>query len=120
MNPNRLESSVKRGGDFLDKNYSKNIVLYTGCDYGSYLEYLGFHPYTDTRAEVYTKKGNKKQDIFMEAVNFEKYCYNFKDLMSKYKFTHMIVNKKSCLYYYLKDDNTKIIFKDKDYVIFEL
>ena len=120
LNPSRLESGVKRGGDFLNKNYSKDIIIYTNLDYGSYIEYLGFHSYYDTRAEVFTKKANKKEDIFREAMSVEYYCMNYKEFINKYKFTLMIVNKKTCLYYYLKNNNNKIIFKDKEYVIFEL
>ena len=119
LNPNRLVSGVKKGGDFLNKNYDKNIVVYTNLDYGSYIEYLGFHSYFDTRAEVFLKKANKKEDIFLEAMSIEKYCFNYEDFIEKYKFTHMVVNKRTCLYQLLKD-NTKIIFKDKEYVIFEL
>lgn len=121
INPNRLESAVKKGGDYLKENYDpNNIVVYTNLDYGSYIEYLGFHSYFDTRAEVFLKKANKKEDIFLEAMSVEKYCLNYKDFIKKYKFTHMVVYKKTCLYYYLKNDNVKIIFKDKEYVIFEL
>ena len=120
LNTNRLISSVKNGGDFLKEHYDENIVLYTDLDYGSYVEYLGFHSYFDTRAEVFMKKANKKQDIFLEMVNIETNCINYQNFIEKYNFTHMIVNKDSCLYYYLNADNTKIIFKDKEYVIFEL
>ena len=120
LNTNRLESRVKNGGDFLDKNYSKDIVIYNSLNYGSYLEYLGFHSYYDSRAEVFTKKANKKEDIYKEVMFIETYCINYKDFINKYKFTHMIVNKNSCLYDNLKKDNIKIIFKDKEYVIFEL
>ena len=120
LNPNRLESEVKKGGDYLDKNYNKDIVVYTNFNYGSYIEYLGFHSYFDTRAEVFTKKANKKEDIFREAMMIEEYCVNYKEFINKYKFTHMIVNKNACLYEQLKRENIKIIFKDKKYVIFEL
>lgn len=120
FNTYRLESGVKKGGDFLKENYDQNIVVYTNLDYGSYIEYLGFHSYFDTRAEVFLKKANKKEDIFLEAMDIEKKCINYKEFIKKYQFTHMIVYKNSCLYHYLKKDKIKIIFNDKEYAIFEL
>lgn len=120
FNTNRLESRVKRGGDYLNDNYDHDIVVYTNLDYGSYIEYLGFHSYFDTRAEVFLKKANKKKEIFLEAMKIEKTCIDYKKFIKKYNFTHMVVYKKTCLYYYLKNDNTKIVFDDKKYVIFEL
>ncbi len=120
LNPNRLESRVKNGGDFLKDHYDKDLIIYTSLDYGSYVEYLGFHSFFDTRAEVFLKKANKKEDIFKEAMRIETTCINYKDFINKYKFTHMIVCKNACLYYYLKKENIKIIYKDKEYVIFEL
>lgn len=120
FNNYRLNSKVKNGGDFLKENYDQNIVVYTGLDYGSYIEYLGFHSYFDTRAEVFLKKANKKEEIFLEAMNIEHYCINYRDFIKKYKFTHMVVHKNACLYYYLKKDNVKIIFDDEEYAIFEL
>ena len=120
LHPMRLESRVEKGGKYLDKHYPKDIIIYTNLDYGSYIEYLGFHSYFDTRAEVFTKKANKKKEIFREAVGIEKTCNNYKEFIDKYKFTHLVVNKKSCLYYYLKKDKIKIIFNDKEYAIFEI
>lgn len=64
FHPSRLESEVKNGGDYLKNNYNQDIVVYTNLDYGSYIEYLGFHSYFDTRAEVFLKKANKKKKIF--------------------------------------------------------
>lgn len=120
LNSNRLESGVKKGGDFLNKNYPKDIIVYTNFDYGSYIEYLGFHSYFDTRAEVFTKKANRKKEIFREAMSIEYFCTNYKDFIERYKFTHLIVYKKSCLYKNLKQDKIKVIFDEKEYAIFEI
>ena len=120
FNTNRLESSVKKGGDYLNKHYPKNIIVYTNLDYGSYIEYLGFHAYIDTRAEVFTKKANKKKEIFREAMRIEYLCTNYKEFIERYKFTHLVVYKKTCLYNNLKKDKIKIIFNDKKYAIFEI
>jgi hypothetical protein len=120
LNPNRLESEARKGGEFLLENYDKDIVLYINYDYGSYLEFLGFKCYSDTRAEVFTKKGNRKKDLFTEAYIMQRTCNNYKEFLKYYNFTHLVVHKETCLYQYLIRDKTKIIFKDKEYVIFEL
>ena len=98
----------------------KENNVYTNFDYGSYIEYLGFHSYFDTRAEVFTKKANKKKEIFREAMSIEYFCTNYKDFIEKYKFTHLIVYKKTCLYKNLKQDKIKVIFNEKEYAIFEI
>ena len=120
FNTNRLESGVKKGGDYLNKHYPKDIIIYTSLDYGSYIEYLGFHSYFDTRAEVFTKKANKKKEVYREAIGIEDCCTNYKEFIEKYKFTHLVVYKKTCLYNNLKKDKIKIIFNDKKYAIFEI
>lgn len=121
LNTNRLVSDVYKGGEFLKNNYNtEDLVIYTGFDYGSYIEYLGFHSYFDTRAEVFLKKANKKENIFPEAVKIQESCNRYQDFIKKYQFTHMIVRKKSCLCRNLKKDHVKIVFQDEDFVIFEL
>ncbi len=119
FNTNRLLTLSKGAGDYLNKTYNKSIVLYANINTGSYFEYLGFHPYFDTRAEVYTKKANKKEDLFTEAMLINESCYNYRDFMKKYNFTHLVVYRDNCLYNYLKNDEYKIIYEDKYYAIFE-
>ena len=120
FHPNRLTSSVYQGGEYLKTHYDKDIVLYTPFGYGSYVEYLGYHSYMDTRAEVFLKKANHQEDIFIEAMNMEKTCMNYREFIQKYQFDVMMVGKNSCFYYYLKQDHQKIVFEDHDYVIFEI
>lgn len=47
------------------------------------------------------------------------YCYDYKDFIKKYNFTHFVLNKGSCLYNNLKKDNYNLIYEDKFYAIFE-
>ena len=120
FNKNRLISHVHDGGIYLKNNYNTNIVLYSGFDYGSYLEYLGFHPYFDTRAEAYLKKTNKKEDIFREQMMVQEGRVDYDKFIDKYKFTHFVVYNKSYINYYLKNNsNYKVIYKKKKYSIYE-
>ena len=119
INKNRLVSDINDGGNYLKKHYKNDIIVYTDFDYGSYLEYLGFHPYFDTRAEVFTKKANKKEDIFTEAMEVQEGKYNIDIFINKYKFTHFVVSNDSYMYVYLNNRSTKRIYEGSDYTIFE-
>ena len=60
-------NELKPGIDYLEKNYDlRSVVLYTNYNNGSYAEYRGLKPYIDTRAEVFLKSNNHKEDIMME------------------------------------------------------
>ena len=119
LNNDRLVSNVNGGARYLKKHYGTNIVLYSGLDYGSYLEYLGFHPYFDTRAEAFLKKTNKKEDIFREQMMVQDGIVDYDKFIDKYKFTHFVVYNKSYLNYYLKKNSSyKVIYKKKKYTIY--
>ena len=120
LNKDRLTSRVDKGGKYLKKHYNTNIILYTNFDYGSYLEYLGFHPYFDTRAEAFLKKTNKKEDIFHEQMKVQNGNIDYEKFIKKYKFTHFVIYNKANFYSYLKGNNKyKEIFREKEYSIFE-
>ena len=46
------------------------IKLYTDYSDGSIFEYHGYKPYIDSRAEVFLKKMNHKENILKEYLNF--------------------------------------------------
>ena len=103
MNSFRLVSSVQKSGDYLLEHYSdSSIVLYSEFDFGSYLEYIGYHPYIDTRAEVLNG-----------TIDFNKF-------IDKYHFTHFITYKNSYIGRYLKSNSSfKEVFRDKNIIIYE-
>ena len=118
---NKLTSIVYKEANYIKNNYSKDVVLYTTFNEGSYCEYIGLHPYIDTRAEVFLKKENRKKDYFRE---FIKTYYGYKSpkyIIKKYKFTHFIVEKESHMYNYLnkQDKYIKKVFS-KDFAVFIL
>lgn len=114
-------NELEKGIDVLLKNNkAEDIVLYTNYNDGSYAEYRGLKPYIDTRAEVFLKSNNKKEDIMKEYYFISNGVMDDKEFVNKYHFTHLIVSKTDNLYDYLsKDKSYKVIYKGKKYKIFE-
>lgn len=88
-------------------NYDKDkVVLYTGFDTGGYAEFMGLKSYFDGRAELYFKRFNEKEDIFMEAMDIEsKTGFDFDKFVKKYNFTHIIVYDFSFFNMYLEKND---------------
>lgn len=119
--PKNNTSNLKDGIDYLLKvNKDKNVKIYAGFNYGSYLEYRGLHPYIDSRAEVYFSSINKKFDYFSE---YKQLCDGYiepKDFLDKYKFKYLVVNKGERLTKYLiQSGQYTSIYEGDEYIIFE-
>ena len=112
---------LDKGVNYLLKNNKKeDIVLYTGYDNGSYPEYRGIKAYMDTRAEVFLKSNNKKEDVFKEYYYLTYGLLDYDSFLEKYKFTHLLISKKERLYYIISVNKSyKKIFNTKKYSIFE-
>ena len=113
--------TVNKMVDYLDTHAKKDkVVLYNNYDDGPYFEYNGYKVYMDTRAEVFLKKNNKKEDIFTEYYNVTLGTTNFEKFVNKYNFTHLVVFKGTALDYYLKNSKDyKLVFKQKDRNMYE-
>ena len=105
---------------------TKDVTIYTNFLDGGYLEYKGFKPYLDPRADVFVKDNNKKFDLLDEAFGLNTRS-NIKRFVRKYNFDYYIVSPEldSYLYNYLKDEmNDKYeqlyrSFGDNDRVLFK-
>lgn len=80
------------------------IKVYTGYNDGGLLQFEGIPTYIDTRAEVYLKVINQKEDIFKEYYNLQTGQLHYKLFLEKYHFTHVITNKSDILRTYLNED----------------
>lgn len=110
-----LKNTNQKYIDYLDKYASKDIKLYADYNNGSYFEYSGYHPYMDSRAEIFIKKNNGKEDIFDEACKVKKGTINYKKFLQKYDFDYIIVEDDDSLYYYLKkDESYQVVLKEKN------
>ena len=107
---------------YLDTYADKDIKLYTDYSYGSIFEYNGYKPYLDTRAEVFTKKMNGKEDILDEYIRFN-LDESFRDeFIKKYDFDYYAIQVHytelvNYLINYEEIDYELILSSDKFYLV---
>lgn len=107
--------------DFIYENEDiEDITLYTGFNEGSLVQFRGIPTYIDPRAEVYFKKHNKKDEIFDEYFELRFGKSYYKDILDKYNFTHLLVEKGKMLEIYLnRDVDYKMIYENQKYILFK-
>ena len=117
-----FESETKPVIDFLlAENSPKDIRLWTEFAVGTYAEYCDIPCYIDARAEIFLESNNLKEDIFKEYTGVEMGAITYRQIQSKYHFTHFMVNSDSLLYYYLMEDKDyKLIFEHGRYRLFRV
>lgn len=77
---------------YFEKNkISKDIKLYTDYSDGSIFEYHGYKPYIDSRAEVFLKKMNHKENILKEYLNFNLDEKTRDKFIKKYDFDYYVI-----------------------------
>ena len=106
---------------YLNKNTNKkNVRIFTYFNDGPYLEYNGYKVYMDTRAEVFLKKNNHKEEIFNEYYKVLIGDINYDKFIDKYSFTHLLVHKDTNIYDYIKKNNNyKLVYHKKDLYLYE-
>lgn len=108
----KMENTI----NYIIDNYNKDdVILYVGFNTGGYAEYRGLKPYIDPRAELFFKKFNGKEDIFVEAFSIESDInFDFDKFVKKYDFTHIIVYNFSYFKMYLDDcEDYELVFTDE-------
>lgn len=107
--------------DYIYKNEDiSEVILYTGFNEGSLVQFRGIPSYIDPRAEVYFKRHNNGEDIFNEYFDLRDGNVYYKDILDKYGFTHLIVPKVESLSTYLqKDSNYAIVYENDKYYLFK-
>lgn len=110
-----LENGNKEIADYLDKNASKSIRLYTNFNDGSYYEFRNYKPYIDSRAEVYLKVNNKSDDVFLEYYDLINGNLDVDKFIKKYNFNYFVVSKNEYFNKYLSsNDNYELILSIND------
>jgi hypothetical protein len=107
--------------DYIYENENiSEVVLYTGFNEGSLVQFRGLPSYIDPRAEVYFIKHNNKEDIFNEYFDLVDGKVYYKDILDKYGFTHLIVTKVEALSTYLhKDSDYAAVYENEGYYLFK-
>ncbi len=77
------------------KTEKDEIILYAGFNYGQYMEFKGYHPYIDGRAELFLEKNNGEFDYFSEHMDVKNGREYYKDFLDKYGFNYIIVDKET-------------------------
>ncbi|MCI6354011.1 hypothetical protein [Eubacterium coprostanoligenes] len=111
-------------GDFL-ADYDGNpdgVKVFNVGDEGSYLEFLGFKAYNDTRAEVFSDKINNKENSLKKVILFEMEKAPYTEYIYKYDYKYIVVYnfyKKQCSAMN-KDENLKKIYTNRLYNVYEI
>lgn len=91
--------------------YRQNLKVYTGFNDGGYLEFRGYHPYLDPRAEVFIDKNNHKENILKEWEELESGEIENKDFLDKYNFDYLVISSYELgRFYNLHEDNYELIY----------
>ena len=97
------------------------VILYTNFNDGQYLEFNGYHPYIDGRAEVFYADNNQEYDYFEEYLSLYDGGFYYRDFADKYHFNCLILDKSLDSYMYLsmlRDSDFVLIYDSSDVVLF--
>ena len=96
------------------------IKLFNTYEIGPYLLYRGIPVYIDTRADLYAPEFNHSKDIFTEYVSIYSLKADYSTIFDNYSITHVLLPKDIHLTRLIeKDMSYKIIYQDKDFILFE-
>lgn len=85
--------SLKNCVSYLDSHYkTKDLKIYTNYNDGNYFEFNNYKTYIDTRAEVFLKSNNKKEDVFNEYYNLSLGALDINEFTKKYKFDVLVIS----------------------------
>ena len=113
---NFSNSIIDGVNDMVEQENINDIRLFCHYDDCNYAEYLGIKTYSDSRAEIFLKANNKKEDILKELYELGTMSdSDIEKFLEKYQFTHLIVRSYSPLYEYLvNNDNYQVIYTKND------
>ena len=74
------------------------VVLYANFNDGQYLEYKGFHPYIDGRAELFLWQNNEDYEYIGEYYDLRSAHMYYRDFTDRYMFNYLILDKNSDRY----------------------
>lgn len=95
----------------------KNIKIYNGYDFGSYLLYRGIPVFIDSRADLYLEEFNKDSLVFKDNMNM---FYNQNELFEKYGFDYILIKNNDNLNKILIKDKYKIVYGDSYFTLYQV
>lgn len=105
---------------YINENIDKeNMRLFNEYNYGSYLMLQNIKVFIDSRADLYTKEFNGKEDIFSDYINTSNLNTSYENTFEKYNITHVILYKNSKLNLFIsKDEKYTKLYEDNYFVIY--
>lgn len=104
----------------LDNVDYKNMRIWNGFNFGSYLELNGIKVFLDSRSGMYTEEENPKCTVlkdWLSVINGEK---NYQEIFDKYNITHVLVTNGELINNYIyKDENYNLIYDDDLFSLYE-
>ena len=103
------------------KESDEPVVLYTNFNDGQYLEYKGFHPYIDGRAELYLWQNNEDYEYIGEYYDLRSAHMYYRDFTDRYMFNYLILGEKNDRYLLESlshDDDFELIYEEGGVLLF--
>ena len=96
----------------------KNMKIYNGYNYGSYLELEGIQAFLDSRAEIFTEKFNNVT-ILKDWYETSKGTVNYNDTFEKYGIDYAIIEDSEIINTYISvDEKYEKVFDDENFSIY--
>lgn len=113
---NKAESSMRIISEVFEPQSAK---IYSSFNNGGYVEFMGYKPYIDPRAEVFLKKNNKKEDLFKEFYQLQNNTLNIEKFLKKYEFDALLIDNNDFLYTKLHSiESYTLIHKENDFKVY--
>ncbi len=106
-----IYSQLDKAIDILDEA-TGDVVLYAGYNYGQYLEFYGYHPYLDARAELFLEDNNNDYNYMKEYYELDLSQLYYKEFLERYNFNYLVVSTNESYLYtsLLHDDDYEILY----------
>ena len=111
----RLDEAVALIGD------SEDITLFANFNDGQYLEFKGYHPYIDGRAELYLAINNGEFNYLDEYYSIVTASQYYRTFVDKYGFNYLVVNRTANKYLYVSlvnDEDFEHVYESGDVNLF--
>ena len=106
--------------EILDKS-DEPVVLYANFNDGQYLEYKGYHPYIDGRAELFLFQNNEDYEYIGEYYDLRSAHMYYRDFTDRYGFNYLILGESSDRYLLeslLHDDDFELVYEQGRVLLF--
>ena len=86
------------------------------------MEYKGFHPYIDGRAELYLLRNNEDYEYYGEYIDISSARMYYRDFTDRYQFNYLILNENLDCYLLeslTHDDDFELVYEKDGVFLFK-